>query len=119
MAGRNPKVCFACLGNADTTQHKCNGKFGDASCNDWLWGWFVVDDTVERASKKFRVANDSASHNISSPNLPDIREVCGALNVKYSSVRPDPSARLVEDVLDFVACAGKIKNKKKELLSHH
>ncbi len=65
MAGRNPKVCTVCLGNADTTDDKCkcNGKFGDANCNDWLWGWFLVDDTVERASKKFKVANDSASCN--------------------------------------------------------
>ena len=65
MAGRNPKVCTVCLGNADTTDDKCkcNGKFGDAKCNDWLWGWFVVDDTVTRASKSSKVANDSASHN--------------------------------------------------------
>lgn len=66
---RNPSVCKVCLGNAETTQHKCNGKFGDKNCNDWLWGWFVVDDTVARASRN-RVANDYVSPNKSSPKLP-------------------------------------------------
>ena len=61
--GRKPKVCEVCLGDAETTQHKCSGIFGSSGCNDWLWGWFVVDDTVHRAAKSYKEAQNSASDN--------------------------------------------------------
>jgi len=41
---QNPSVCEVCLGNADTTQPKCNGKFGSDNCNDWLLGWFAGEE---------------------------------------------------------------------------
>lgn len=59
--GRPAKVCEVCLGNAETTRDecKCNGVFGSKECNNWLWGWFVVDDTVHRAAKSYKEAANS------------------------------------------------------------
>ena len=76
--GRPAKVCEVCLGNAETTQDKCkcNATFGSKGCNDWLWGWFVVDDTVHRAAKSYREAELPASDN--TPMAGEAPQICEA-----------------------------------------
>ena len=78
MSGRPAKVCEVCLGMAETTQDKCkcNATFGSKGCNEWLWGWFVVDDTVNRSAHEIsRNSQDNIERN-------DSKDIFGAKKEK-------------------------------------
>ncbi len=110
--GRKPKVCDVCLGNAETTRDelKCDGDFGGKICNEWLWGWFLVDETVHRAAKSYKEVDISTSPNTSSPKLPDIKEVFKMFNM-WAKKKQDRDGNintleLIEAIYEFIA--GKI-----------
>jgi len=67
-----------------------------------------VDWLEDRASKSFKVADNSASANISSPKLPELEEVFNKIMIDYrkSSWLYPPTRNVIKWVLEFVA--GKI-----------
>ena len=90
------KVCEVCLGNAETTRDecKCSGSFGSKECNDWLWGWFVVDDTVERAARARKINEVAICGNFARKDCPDD---CIHKKGRFCLLSPNHCIRQAED----------------------